>query len=117
MNTLDQLLAALESRQHVSERPFSSRTPIIGRIIAWFRTQWNNVATRWYVLPIMQQQNAINELWLMAFKEQTQISRERLEMLKRDQVTLIEQMAELSYRLIRLEERIEQVSGRRENGL
>jgi len=42
------------------EQPFYSDKPVLGRLIVWFRTLWNNVATRWYVLPLIQQQTAIN---------------------------------------------------------
>ena len=43
------------------EQPFYSDKPVLGRLIVWFRTLWNNVATRWYVLPLIQQQTAINQ--------------------------------------------------------
>jgi len=42
------------------EQPFYSDKPVLGRLIVWFRMLWNNVATRWYVLPLIQQQTAIN---------------------------------------------------------
>jgi uncharacterized protein YlxW (UPF0749 family) len=42
------------------EQPFHSDKPVLGRLIVWFRTLWNNVATRWYVVPLLQQQTAIN---------------------------------------------------------
>lgn len=42
------------------ERPFHSDKPLLGRLIVWFRTLWNNIATRWYVIPLIQQQTAIN---------------------------------------------------------
>ena len=44
----------------LQEQPFHSDKPLVGRLIVWFRTLWNNVATRWYIIPIMQQQTAIN---------------------------------------------------------
>ena len=44
----------------LQEQPFHSDKPLVGRLIVWFRTLWNNVATRWYVIPIIQQQTAIN---------------------------------------------------------
>jgi GT2 family glycosyltransferase len=43
----------------VSEKPFTSTVPLIGGLIIWFRTRWNDVATRWYVLPLLQQINEI----------------------------------------------------------
>lgn len=44
----------------LQEQPFHSDVPLIGRFIVWFRALWNNVATRWYVLPMIQQQTNIN---------------------------------------------------------
>jgi hypothetical protein len=44
----------------LQEQPFYSDKPLVGPLIVWFRTLWNNVATRWYVIPIMQQQTEIN---------------------------------------------------------
>ncbi len=104
MDKLDQFLTALQSYQPIIEGSFSSQIPFIGRFIAWFRTQWNNVATRWYVLPIIKQQNTINELWLAVFREQQQVYQRNFNVLERDQIALIEQVAELSYRLTCLEE-------------
>src|SRR5262249_26999314 len=39
---------------------FSSGLPIIGTLIARFRTLWNDIATRWYLVPILQQQMDFN---------------------------------------------------------
>ena len=45
----------------LEERPFTSNAPIIGALIARFRELWNNVATKWYVRPLLSQQNQINK--------------------------------------------------------
>lgn len=57
---LERLVADLESRWLVREQPFVSRAPLIGRLIAAFRSTWNSVSTRWYVLPLLQQQVEFN---------------------------------------------------------
>jgi hypothetical protein len=44
----------------LQESSFHSRVPILGAFIVAFRNLWNNVATRWYVIPLIQQQNQIN---------------------------------------------------------
>ena len=44
----------------LQEQPFHSDKPLVGRLLVWLRTLWNNVATRWYVIPIIQQQTNIN---------------------------------------------------------
>lgn len=43
------------------EQPFTSDVPVLGGLIVWFRTAWNNVSTRWYVRPLAAQQTAFNE--------------------------------------------------------
>jgi hypothetical protein len=50
----------LLARSEVVEQPFESSLPLVGPLIAWFRTRWNNVATRWYVRPMVKQQNDFN---------------------------------------------------------
>jgi hypothetical protein len=44
------------------EQPFTSNVPLLGPLIARFRTAWNNVAARWYVGQLTAQQNAYNAL-------------------------------------------------------
>jgi hypothetical protein len=52
---------ARQARQ-VKELPFTSPTPVIGPLIAGFRTLWNNVACKWHVRRILAQQNNYNLL-------------------------------------------------------
>jgi len=53
-------LQEVDRLRQVEERPFVSRVPLLGRLIVRFRDLWNRVATKWYVLPILQQQVAFN---------------------------------------------------------
>ncbi len=50
----------------VEERPFRSDLPVLGPWIARFRALWNSVSTRWYVLPLLEQQNEINRRLALA---------------------------------------------------
>ncbi len=52
----------LRTEYRIEEQPFHSDLPLIGPAVAAFRSAWNNVATRWYVLPLVQQQTDFNEL-------------------------------------------------------
>jgi hypothetical protein len=54
------LLDELEARQTLLERPFTSKLPVIGRLIVAVRTAWNSVATKWYVRPMAHQQSTLN---------------------------------------------------------
>ena len=103
---MEQLLATLVAHQTLTEVPFSSRIPLIGDLVTWLRTQWNNVATRWYVLPLVQQQNEINTLWLAIFKKQTDKLQQQLAALEQDQVEVIQQVAELEYHMEQTNQRI-----------
>jgi hypothetical protein len=44
----------------VREVGFESSVPVFGRFITAFRTAWNNVAARWTVHKVVQQQNSFN---------------------------------------------------------
>jgi GT2 family glycosyltransferase len=50
----------LEEMQTVREVPFSSQVPVLGRLFVAFRSLWNSMSTKWYVRPLLQQQNAFN---------------------------------------------------------
>ncbi len=103
---MDQLLATLEARHTLIEVPLSSRIPVIGGLVTWLRTQWNNVATRWYVVPLVQQQNEINALWLAIFTKQTDRIQQQLTALEQDQVDVIQQVAKLEFHMHQLDKRI-----------
>ncbi len=54
------LWCTLHTFWEIKEQPFHSDTPLIGEGIVAFRRAWNNVATRWYVLPLLRQQISFN---------------------------------------------------------
>jgi GT2 family glycosyltransferase len=56
----NELLSALEARQHLREHVFSSRLPIVGELINGFRRLWATVAAQWYARSIIQQQSEFN---------------------------------------------------------
>jgi hypothetical protein len=70
--TLNRLMLDLMAREPLHEHPFSSEVPLIGPLIVIFRRAWNWVSTRWYVLPIMQQQAEINRQMLLVLNELAQ---------------------------------------------
>lgn len=54
-------LQSLRDLAELREQPFTSDVPVLGGLIAWFRTTWNNVATTWYVRPQLSQQTLFNQ--------------------------------------------------------
>lgn len=54
------LLEQLQNLWHLQEQPFHSDVPGLGPAIAAFRERFNQISTRWYVLPMLQQQNHFN---------------------------------------------------------
>ncbi len=96
----------LSEKAQLQPQPFQSRMPIIGPLIAWFRTAWNNVAARWYVQAVVEQQNRFNLLVV----EQLQTIEARLIEQDRLQTELIHQLAELT---AKVEGRREKEEGRR----
>jgi hypothetical protein len=75
------LLDRLRQRSTVQEVPFHSRIPALGPLIAAFRRQWNQVSTRWYVLPMIQQQNKFNALVVNVLEQQKYDQRRLAEVL------------------------------------
>jgi hypothetical protein len=65
----------LGKKWRIRERPFTSDFPLIGPLISRFREFWNNVATKWYVRHLLQQQNEFNMLIL----QQLQVHSKQLE--------------------------------------
>lgn len=66
---IDQRITELQARARIQERPFVSHAPVVGRLITFIRSTWNNVATRWFVLPMVHQQNAFNQTVVQTFRE------------------------------------------------
>ncbi len=109
----DGLLAQLEAQAVVAERPFTSTTPLIGPLIARFRDAWNNVAAKWHVRHILQQQNDFNQLVAQQLREQQVWLRSQQQWwhaaetseLLAEIAQLRQQVAELQARLDKLEKR------------
>ncbi len=60
LNKLHQRVSDVQTGQKLHAQPFTSDTPVFGQVIVWIRTAWNWMSTKWYVLPLVQQQNAFN---------------------------------------------------------
>ena len=56
LDTMQGHVAEVMRGWRVRERPFTSSKPLVGRLIAALRRRLNNLSTRWYVQPILQQQ-------------------------------------------------------------
>jgi GT2 family glycosyltransferase len=98
----------LEATGTIHEQPFRSNKPIIGPFIAWFRTVWNSVSTRWYVVPMVEQQNAFNRAVVSHVQEMSG----RLIAADRDQTALTRNIAELRYQVIDLDRRLADLEAR-----
>ncbi|HEX6383407.1 MAG TPA: glycosyltransferase family 2 protein [Anaerolineae bacterium] len=85
----------LQAGAVVQERPFRSHVLLFGPLIAWFRQTWNSISTRWYVRPLLQQQNDFNQHLVQRLQEHTA----RLTAQEQAQVELIQDAAELTEQL------------------
>jgi hypothetical protein len=56
----------------VREQPFRSSAPVVGGLIAALRKRLNNLSTRWYVQPILQQQVDYNASVARTLREMAQ---------------------------------------------
>lgn len=98
----------LIAKSQVEERPFTSQTAVIGSLIARFRELWNGVSTRWYVRPLLQQQNEYNRLLVELVHEHD----EWLLAQDREQTALIHDTAELTTQLIRMNRLLQSIDER-----
>lgn len=95
----------LVSRGPLHERPFTSDVPLLGPLIARFRTAWNNVASRWYLGHLMSQQNEFNRLAVAEMSRLEQELREQMALLEEQIVAgvgLREEIDRLQARLAEL---------------
>ncbi len=109
----------LRGKAMVAERPFTSQTPLFGPLIVWLRTTWNNVAAKWYMQPLLAQQNQFNDLLVTQLAEQTAFADEQallLVDLDRETVKLMQETAVLTIQarrmrqiIVALEERLDHI--------
>lgn len=115
MESSDTSLEVLREKARVEERPFTSQTPLIGPLIVWVRSLWNSVATKWYVRPMLAQQNQFNRQVIDVLTEQS-AQRDALAHAltagDRDQTRLVRETAELTARVIQLNQRLQTLDHR-----
>ena len=121
-------LEKLQRGSYVVEQPLTSQTPVIGPLLAWFRNTWNNIATTWYVRPLLQQQNDYNALVYAKLEELVTFQRETYTMLRethallasmnermidddRDVTELARQVGRLQAALLQLDQRMAPADG------
>ncbi len=66
---LTQRISDLDAQARIEEQPFTSDVPVLGRLITFIRKTWNSVATKWYVRPMLRQQNAFNQAVVLTIRE------------------------------------------------
>lgn len=104
-------VAWLQEKGRLEEQPFSSTVPLFGPLIVRLRSAWNNVAARWVILPIIQQQNEFNALIVQQMSNAESQVFEQLVEQDREQTVLTREMGELSLQLnqmIRLLEAVDE---------
>ncbi len=102
-------LARLAAAATVVERPFASTVPLLGPLIARFREAWNNVASRWYVHHVVEQQNAFNALAVRQLETYELELREQLALLEEqvvEQEELRRRVQELAVEVAELRRRL-----------
>ncbi len=96
---LRQALESLDSAGQVTPRPFTSQVPVFGPLIVAVRNFVNNLATRWYVQSLLDQQVAFNAS-VTRLLEQTSLLPEH------QSGFLAEQVAGLQWQVLALERRV-----------
>jgi hypothetical protein len=96
---------SLKKLATVHERPFTSHTPLIAPLIVRFRSAWNSIAAKWYVRPLLEQQNAFNRRTAAILEEQTvwQLAQDK------ETADLTREVARLTTQLIHLNQQLDQL--------
>lgn len=105
------LFDALQVKWAVEERPFTSNLPLIGPLIVRLRELWNNVATRWYVQPLLQQQIEFNSLLVQQLNNYHVLLQEHIDRLDDYNSWLTEQDRETAEQSHQLGEMTAQLAG------
>ncbi len=92
----------------ISEVPFRSSMRVLGPLVVRIRTIWNGIATRWYVLPILQQ---VNEAFGDICRRLSD-TYDLIASVDHDQAGTARELAEARLRIVRLEERVNQLEER-----
>ena len=109
------MLGEIQRRAQVEERAFTSQAPVVGPLIVRFRQVWNSISTRWYVLPLIQQQNEFNLLVVQQLQLTWAVLDELSERLvadDRDVTALAHDLGKLTYAFVRLEQRLAEAAPR-----
>jgi len=69
VDQLERQISDLRAQAHIKEEPFTSHLPLVGRLVVFIRKTWNNVAAKWYVRPMLHQQNLFNQAVVRAMHE------------------------------------------------
>ena len=75
-------LRQAKEKWNVQELPFESSTPVIGPLLAAFRSAWNSIAAKWHVRRILNQQNAYNLIIYQLLEVQVRINADLTEQLR-----------------------------------
>ena len=109
---LERLRAELHSRWEIKEQPFRSDAPLVGKGIVAFRQAWNNISTRWYVLPLLHQQMDFNSSVANSVTAQMGTTQQLLKSIDAQQRDIAQGMREvdtLALAVTRLQQRIEEL--------
>lgn len=101
---------------NVVEQPFSSNVPVFGPLIVWFRSRWNSVATRWYVRPMVDQQNEYNRQLVERLRDFESYTYELSAEQDRDLSRLRHDVAALHVQLMQLNGRLDELNGLLQDG-
>jgi hypothetical protein len=97
------------ARAEVVEQPFASNVPILGPLIVWLRTSWNNMAARWYVRPLTAQQNEFNRMLVQRIRDLETHVYDTTAALDRDQSFTKRDVAALELRLRELNRELKRI--------
>lgn len=108
-------IEALKQKWEVQEHSFVSHTPVIGPLIVALRTAWNKVATKWYVTPLLRQQNEFNAHTVQQFIQQWNLMEHQQAWLiaqGQEQDELVHDLGEIGIQIRQLQQQLTELSDR-----
>lgn len=99
---------AIRAIHPIRTQPFRSEIPFIGPLIAGFRHRWNQVATEWFVVPLLQKQNNVNANVLDALDNVLQTLETVSQVHQLEARLTTEYISELTWQISRLNKEIKE---------
>jgi hypothetical protein len=90
--SLHESIVDLMMTHRLEEAKFQSDAPLVGPLIVAFRRVWNWMSTKWYVIPLIQQQSRLNSKMVVLMMQmiEWQAQKDQQIVALKDRISLLE---------------------------